>query len=147
MVWMPHLLILPADSWKSLSFWSLILISSNIPFLEEPISYFWDPTSIKILILLIEHFNLFLQASVQIGRTFGGKYLLTLYVAGAVGGSLGHLLYYTYIYPRLQVIHIFAVNSHDKWFFWSLIFILHLLWQKTPRYFYNPRYSPTALVW
>jgi hypothetical protein len=62
------------------------------------------------LVLLIEHFNWFLQASAQIGRAFGGKYLLTIYLAGAVGGSLGHLLYYTYVYPWLQVVLIFVIS-------------------------------------
>lgn len=54
----------------------------------------------------------------EIGRIFGGKYLLTLYFAGAVGGSLGHMFYYAYLYPWLQNI---------------------------PSYFYNTRYSPGAL--
>eukprot|EP00250_Pteridium_aquilinum_P010737 c19598_g1_i1 orf=323-1366(+) len=54
----------------------------------------------------------------EIARIFGGRYLLTLYLAGAIGGSVGHMFYYAYVYP---------------WF------------QNIPRRFYNSRYTPGSL--
>lgn len=38
----------------------------------------------------------------MIARNFGDMYLLTLYLSGAIGGSLGHLFFYSYVHPWLQ---------------------------------------------
>lgn len=67
--------------------------------------------------LLSNMIGLFFFGS-EIGRIFGAKYLLTWYLAGAVGGALGHMFYFAYVYPWLQNI---------------------------PRGYYNSRYSPRAL--
>eukprot|EP00850_Spirogloea_muscicola_P008929 SM000049S16700 [mRNA] locus=s49:132098:136369:- [translate_table: standard] len=55
----------------------------------------------------------------EVGQLFGGRFLLSLYMAGALGCSISHVLYYTLIVPQIEKGHY--------------------------GYFRPPRYSPPAL--